>query len=150
MTQAGIKKAYLTAAAVSAAITAVVLLYAVAVEILRAKGYAVPLRPPAAYAVKYALYIAGLSPLLVLKSAAGRFGGEQPSPELTLRYLTAFAILRAAACEVPALAGLLLFLLAGCRADFYVLAVFSLGLEIYNFPKLAAWEDRLRGDFGSS
>jgi hypothetical protein len=143
-----VKKAYLPAAAAAAGITAAVFMYTVVVELLAARGYAALLRPPAAYAVKYACYIIGLSPVLTLRLTGGLFGGKRATPAEALKALTVHAIFRAAACEVPAIAGLALFLTAGSRADFYVLAVFSLALEIYNFPRLAAWEEELRGDFG--
>jgi hypothetical protein len=148
MESSELKTAYTAAAAVAAGITGTIFVYTVVVEALRAKGYAAPLHPPAAYALKYGLYIVGLTALPALKLAAAALGGAKPTRQEALRALATLAIVRAAVCEVPAIAGLLLFLLTGCRADFYALAVFSLVLEIYNFPRLQAWEEKLRGDFG--
>ena len=46
------------------------------------------------------------------------------------------------------MAGLILFILTGYKADFYLLLVFSAGLEVYHFPRLSNWEEKLRTDFG--
>jgi len=143
-----LKKAYLAAAVAAGGITGAIVLYTFLAEALRVVGHKPPLAPPAAYAVKYALYITGLSALAALKLMTARLGAKMPTPEDTVKALTTLAIVKAALCEVPAIAGLVLFLLTGYRLDFYLLVVFSLGLEIYHFPRLSLWEERLRGDFG--
>ncbi|OGS11486.1 MAG: hypothetical protein A3J70_04290 [Elusimicrobia bacterium RIFCSPHIGHO2_02_FULL_61_10] len=143
-----LKKAWLAAAIAAAGIIAGIVFYTVVVEVLRGMGYKPPLQPPAADAAKYALYCIGVSALAVLKMAEIKLGGKKESPEATVKALTTLAIVRAALCELPAIAGLLIFLLTGKRLDFYLLVVFSVGLEIYNFPRLAQWEERIRGDFG--
>jgi hypothetical protein len=148
MTEGPLKRAYLAAAAAAAGITFFIVVYTLIVEALKARGYAAPLVPPASYALKYALYAVAVSALVIIKLAEVKLGGKKDSPEAGLRSITALAIIKAAAGEVPAVAGLLLFLLGGFRQDFYLLAVFSLGLEAYHFPRLAAWEEKLRADFG--
>ena len=85
---------------------------------------------------------------LPLLKLAGRFDVKKAGPEETVRNMVLLAIVRAALSEVPALCGLILFILTGASADFYLLLVFAAGLEIYHFPRLGAWEERLRGDFG--
>jgi len=148
MTGEKVKKAYLAAAVAAAGIIGAIVLYTVVVEFLARTGNKPPLVPPAAYAAKYALYIAGLSALAALKLMTARLGAKMPTPEDTVKALTTLAIVKAGLCEVPALAGLVMFLLTGFRADFYLLVVFSLALEVYHFPRLGQWEERLRGDFG--
>lgn len=148
MNAESLKKAYLVAAVASAGIIGAIVLYTIVVELLTHMGHKPPLVPPAAYAVKYAFYIVGASALVVLKLAGARLSARKASPEETLKALTTLALVKAAACEVPAVAGLVLFLLTGFRADFYMLVVFSLALEVYHFPRLGQWEERLRGDFG--
>lgn len=143
-----LKTAWLAAAAASGGITAAILLYTVFVEVLAARGYRGPLAQLLAGPFKYVLYAVGALALPVIKLAGRKLTAKLPTPEETIRALTTAAIVRAAAAELPAIAGLLLFLLAGLRADFYMLAVFALALEIYNFPRLGAWEEKLRGDFG--
>lgn len=148
MTDSLVKRTYAAAAAIAAGVTAAVAVYAAVVELLYARAYRPPLPPQTAYALKYALYGVAASSLLVIRLAAKRLGARQPTPERTLGGLAALSVLKAAASELPAVAGLLLFLLGGFRADFYLLAVFSVGLELYNFPRLSAWQERLRSDFG--
>ena len=41
--------------------------------------------------------------------------------------------------EVPAILGLVLFMLFGLRGDFYVLLALSLALEAFFFPRLDGW-----------
>jgi len=40
---------------------------------------------------------------------------------------------------VPAILGLVLFMLFGLRGDFYVLLALSLALEAFFFPRLDGW-----------
>jgi hypothetical protein len=143
-----LKKAYVNAALMNAAIIGAIILFTVTVEALTRLGYKAPLSAAPAAAVKYALYVAGLSSVMVLKLAGARLGGKKATPEETVKALLVQAAVKAAACELPAISGLVMFILTGCRADFYLLVVFSLALEVYHFPRLARWEERLRGEFG--
>lgn len=145
-----LKKAYMAAAVSVGGITGAIVFYTVAAEFLRSQGHNPPLQPPAAVAVKYALYLLAVSTLAVLKHAERNLNSKKATPEETVQALTVLALVRACLCELPAVAGLALFLLTGYRLDFYLLVVFSVGLEIYNFPRLSRWEERLRGDFGQS
>ena len=118
------------------------------VEVLRKNGFKPIVAPPAADTLKYAFYILGASSIGALKLAARLIDKKKDTPQETTVLLTRLAVSRAAICEVPAIAGLALFILTGFYTDFYLLAVLALGLEIFNFPRLAQWEERLRGDFG--
>lgn len=143
-----LKKAFQAAAVAAAGIIGGIVFYTAIVEFVRGTAYRPPLRTPAADAAKYALYCLGASGLAVLKMLELKLGGKKATPEETVKALTALAILRAALCELPAIAGLLIFLLTGGRLHFYLLTVAAIGLEIYYFPRLSQWEERLRGDFG--
>ena len=143
-----LKKSYTAAALAAAGITTAILVYAVAAEALRRSGFRPPLAPPAAYAIKYALYVLGLAAVPLLQLAGRLLDVKKDGPAETVRNLVLLAIIRAALSEVPALCGLILFILTGARADFYLLLVFALGLELYHFPRLGAWEERIRGEFG--
>ncbi len=143
-----LKKSYTAAAVAAAGITAAIFLYAVAAELLRHNGFRPPLTPPAAYAVKYALYILGLSVLPLLKLIT-RLDVKKTGPVETVKNLVLLAIMRAALSEIPAVCGLSMFFLTGAYTDFYLLLAFAVGLEIYHFPRLNAWEERIRGDFGT-
>ncbi len=148
MNAAALKKAWLSAAIAAGGIIMAIVFYAFAAEALRMMGYKPPLTPPAAYFLKYAFYLIGLSAIAVLKIVAAKLEVKKASPEETVKALTIMAIVRAAVCEVPAISGFLLFILTGYTLDFCLLLVFSIGLEIYYFPKLSQWEERIRGDFG--
>lgn len=145
MTREDLRRAWLPAAAAAAGITSAIVIYTVVVEALHARGYAAPLPGGP---LKYAFYVLAAAAFPVLKLAGSRLGGRKATAEETARSLAILAMVKAAAAELPAIAGLILFLLTGLRADFYVLAVTALALEIYHFPRFAAWEERLRGDFG--
>jgi len=142
-----LKKSYTAAALAAAGITAAIIFYAVIAEVLRRSGFRPPLAPPAAFALKYGLYVLGLAAVPLIK-LAGRFDAKKAGPEETLRSLVLLSIVRAALSECPAVCGFVLFLLTGFYTDFYLLLAFSAGLEIYHFPRLGAWEERIRGDFG--
>jgi len=145
-----LRKSYLAAAVSAAGIIGAIVFYAVLVELLRRLGHRPPLVPPAAYAAKYALYILSAVSVFLVKPLAARLAGASPTPEAAVKALTAQAIITAALCELPAVCGLILFLLTGYRADFYLLLVFSAGLEVYHFPRLARWEERLRTESGQA
>lgn len=144
-----LKKSWQAAALAAAGIIGGIFFYTVIVELLNKTGYKPPLQAADAGGAKYALYFLALSGLAVLKMAGLKLGGKKGNPEETIKALTTLAIVRAALCELPAVAGLLIFLLTGGRSDFYLLIIFALALEIYNFPRLAQWEERIRGDFGA-
>lgn len=143
-----LKKSYYAAALAAAGITAALAVYAVVVELLRHNGFRPPLAPPAAYALKYALYVLGAAAVPLLR-LANRFDVKKPGPVETVRNLVLLALARAALAELPAICGFILFILTGAYADFYLLLAFAAGLELYHFPRLGAWEERLRADFGT-
>lgn len=143
-----LKRSYLAAAVAVSGIIGAIVLYTVIVEILRHIGHKPPLAPPAAYVVKYALYVVSISSVFIVNLVSSRLSAAKPTPEETVKALTAQAIVKAALCELPAVSGLILAILTGFRSDFYLLIVFSIGLEIYHFPRLAQWEERIRTDFG--
>jgi hypothetical protein len=47
--------------------------------------------------------------------------------------------------EVPAILGLVMFLIGGSAADFYKLLFASLVLAFIHFPRRSAWEESLKG-----
>lgn len=53
--------------------------------------------------------------------------------------LVTTAVIIAALAEVPAVVGLVLFMLFGLRGDFYALLALSLALEAIYFPRLDGW-----------
>ena len=67
--------------------------------------------------------------------------GRSPAGDETAqaRRLVSTSITIAALAEVPAILGLVLFMLSGLRGDFYVLFGLSLVLQALYFPRLDGW-----------
>jgi len=57
------------------------------------------------------------------------------------RRLITTAVVTAALAEVPAILGLVLFMLSGLRGDFYALLALSLALQAVYFPRLDGWRE---------
>lgn len=144
-----LKKSWLAAAIASAAIISAIFLYALLVETI---SRLTPLKPPltgaAAAAAKYALYLAGVGAVVSLRLIRPALQTRKDNAAEALAALVKEAVITAAICEVPAFAGLLLFFLAGCYWDFYLLASFSAALELYFFPRYQFWEEKIRNGYG--
>lgn len=91
-----------------------------------------------AVAIAAVILIRILRPSLLRRAAASGRG-------LSLRRIQSAAIITTVLCEVPALAGLVLFLLGGFNVDFYLLLLVSLVLIFIYFPRLSQWRDLLKG-----
>ena len=144
-----LRKAWFAAAVVTGAIISAIFIYALVVEIIsRTPSFRAPLTGAAAAAARYALYLLGLGavfPLRFIRPALTARGGTASQ---ALSALLKKAVVTAALCEVPAFAGLLLFFLVRAYWDFYLLAVFSAGLELFFFPKYREWEETIRNGYG--
>ena len=127
------------------ALVASVLIYAVAVEVLRTRlppGGAAP--GVNADLLRYAFYLlAGIEGLAIpfLRRAVEAAPGDRAS---VLARLRTGALVAAALAEAPAVMGLALFVLAGRRSDFYLLAGWSLLLHLVHFPRQERWEEAAR------
>jgi hypothetical protein len=55
--------------------------------------------------------------------------------------LSRASVVTSALAEIPAVLGLVLFLLTGLSRDFYPLLFVSLFLEFMYFPRLRVWQD---------
>lgn len=65
------------------------------------------------------------------------------SIEKLLSRLTRASIFTSALCEVPAVLGLVLFIIGGQRGDFYMLGLMSLVMFAVYFPRMSQWNDWL-------
>ncbi|HNW43737.1 MAG TPA: hypothetical protein PKI19_04480 [Elusimicrobiales bacterium] len=148
MNKSELKKRYIGAAITACGIITAIFFYTVVAEILRYTGHKPLVPAPAAYVLKYVFYLIGVSAIAALKLADSALDKKKETPRETAALLTLLAVTRAAICEMPAIAGLVLLILTGNYTDFYLLTVFSIGLEIFHFPRLRQWEERLRSDFG--
>ena len=139
----GLETAYRNAAITCGAILASTLLYPVAVAIVTIyqapfEGFAGQTLPAS---VRIALWtaaasVAGLIGIvrraLLRRSRAG-------NEEAQARRLVSTALTIAALAELPAVLGLVLFMLSGMRVDFYALFVLSVALQAIYFPRLEGW-----------
>lgn len=138
-----VRRIYRETAIVCGAMVASVLIYAVVVEGLRGRlppgGAGAGLVPDV---LRYALYVlAGVEGLAI---PYARRAAEAVVRGHVLARLRAGALVAASLAEAPAVLGLVLFLLAGRREDFYVLAGWSLLLHVVHFPRVERWEEAAR------
>ena len=149
MKKEALKKAWFAAALVTGAIISAIFVYAMVVETAsRMLSLKAPVTGTAAAAVKYALYILGVCAVFSLKFIRPAMGAGGKTAAEALTALVKESAVTAAVCEVPAFAGLVLFFLTGGYWDFYLLAMFSAGTELFFFPKYAVWEEKIRNGYG--
>jgi hypothetical protein len=140
---AGLETAYRNAAITCGAMLASTLLYPVAAIIVGLslapfEGFVGPAMPIGLRVALWtaAIVVAGLMGIvrraLLGTSPVGDTAGQA-------RRLVSTSITIAALAEVPAILGLVLFMLSGLRGDFYVLFVLSLVLQAVYFPRLDGW-----------
>ena len=146
MTGANVKTAYLPAAAVAGCLIIAVIGYAAVGMMLKHINIPAPVKPPAAYIIKYAFYLVSVSTLPAFRILK-KMSSKKTTPEETLIVMVKQSVIRAAISEIPALMGLVLLILTGFYRDFVLLTVFSLALEIISFPRLGAWKNALRVEF---
>jgi hypothetical protein len=81
---------------------------------------------------------------IFLGIAAAQYGAIKAVPRLiparSVDHLPQAAIITLALCESVALLGLVLFLLTGRSADFYIFMLISLGFFYWFYPRYDQWE----------
>ncbi len=90
--------------------------------------------------LRYIFYGAAVGIVLLIRRIQTWFAPRPgvSSAERTARLLQV-SILSSSLCEVPAILGLTLELLAGWRRDFYFLLILSLALFVIYFPRRTFW-----------
>jgi len=91
-------------------------------------------------AVLQIILIRVLQPLLYKRAPSG-------DHKTLLMKLNTAALVTYFAAEVPAILGLILFLLSGLSRDFYIFLILSLILELIYFPRAKNWEAWIQGGF---
>jgi hypothetical protein len=147
------KRAHRTATAFGGAILAVLAVYLIVEEVVRAV-----FRPFAGFAslneeagLRYALYAAAVAAVVLLRLVHGALLRPRKSqePAAALRNLVRASVVVLALAEAPAAIGLALFLLGGYNRDFYILLFVSLVLAFMYFPRRRAWEATLQNSRAS-
>ena len=144
-----LKKAYRTSTIINSAVMASLFIYLIVKEIIKAQyehfeGFvsSFNLTP-----LRYALYVLALVQLVVIIKIRGillkRVSFE--NIEEVISKLSRTSIITSALCEVPALYGLILFLLSGSSKDFYIFLIWSGFLFFLYFPRYSNWEKWAQG-----
>jgi F0F1-type ATP synthase membrane subunit c/vacuolar-type H+-ATPase subunit K len=145
---ADLRRTYRTAAIIGVAMMASVIIYAVVIDVLsRAEMRpAPPLGQEQARTLLFVLLGICAVLFLVIRSLAkagpplsGTVDPEQAAQRLLVRSITQFAL-----CEVPAILGLVAFILGGNSTDGYLFILISLFLFSLHFPKYRQWEEQVR------
>jgi len=142
---AGLETAYRNAAIICGAMAASTVLYALVVAVISAFqapfwGFAPGAQPSILRSALWttALVEAGLIGL-VRRALLARSRSEGAAAQA--RRLITTAVVTAALAEVPAILGLVLFMLWGLSGDFYALCALSLALGAIYFPRLDGWRE---------
>jgi len=147
-----LKRTYRTNRIIGGAVIGSLILFLVIVEIIKAKlkpfpGFASisniqPLRLLFyGGAVLQIIFIRLLQPLLYKQAPSG------DHKKLLMKLNTA-ALVTYFVAEVPAILGLILFLLCGLARDFYIFLFLALILELIYFPRAKNWEAWLQAKSG--
>jgi hypothetical protein len=145
-----LKKAYRMNVIINAAFIVVLLSYALIVEVLRSR-----IKPfhgfrliPNAQALRLVFYGLGIVQIILVRFLQPALYKQTPedNPKRLLQKLNRANLVTLSLCEIPALLGLLLFLLIGLYKDFYIFLIISLILEFMYFPKLRHWEEWLKSN----
>ena len=141
----GVEAAYRNAAIICGVMAASTVLYALVVAVISVfqapfEGFAPGAQPSILRSALWtmALVEAGLTGL-VRRALLARSRSEGAAAQA--RRLITTAVVTAALAEVPAILGLVLFMLWGLSGDFYALFALSLALGAIYFPRLDGWRE---------
>ena len=139
-----LKRSLKTASMIGITIIASLFVYLIIVEVLRAqlrpfRGFA-PL--PEMSTVRYVFCGLAVLEVIVIRLVQSLLLKRAPGDtvRITVQKLFRASILTVCLSEVPAILGLVLFLIGGLNKDFYALLAVSLVLVFMYFPRLSSWE----------
>jgi hypothetical protein len=146
----GLEAAYRNAVITCGAMAASTVFYAVVVAVISVsqapfdgfagEGFAGGLQPPGLRVALWAVAVFEAGLIGIVRRALlarSRAGGESAQA----RQLVRAAVVTSALAEVPAILGLVLFMLSGLRGDFYALLALSIALQALYFPRLDGWRE---------
>ena len=143
-----LKKLYKTNVIVGAAVIFSMAIYAVIVEIIRAKarpfhGFVRISNLQTLRLTFYGLAILQILVLRFLQPLLYKQTATDDHKKLLMKLNTA-ALITYFIAEIPAILGLVLFFLSGLSRDFYIFLFISLLLELMYFPRARYWESWLK------
>jgi hypothetical protein len=143
-----LRRAFRATVLVSGAVIATLFVYAVVVEVIKSvlRPFTGVARPSDLQTLRYLAY--GLAVLVVILirvlSRALIKSGPGESEQIIVRKLSQAGLVVSFLAEVPAVLGLIFFLLTGISRDFYYLLFVSLFLEFMYFPRISTWETQAK------
>jgi len=149
-----LKKVFKNTVIICAAIMAVLPVYVLVVEIIKAsqKPFLGFVDVQNTVTLRYFFYALAVIQVIIIRILRGFLLRKPPSAsaKTLMSRLYTTSILIFALCEVPVLFGLVLFFMSGFYKDFYVLLFVSSFLMFMFFPRYNHWEDWLKGSNSSS
>jgi len=143
-----LKKTYKITVIIGASLIASLLIYALIVELIRSEFKPFPgfVTITEIQVLRYIFYGFAFFEVIAVNILRPVLLKERPTDDLNvfILKLNRAAIITYVFCEVPAILGLVLFLLSGLHTDFYIFLFLSLILEILYFPKFKNWEEPIR------
>jgi len=138
------KKSYRTAMFVHTAMVALLFVYAILLEILKASLHPMPRLlavRTTVQALRYLFYAAAIGAVLVVRLVNRRLLAARPGESLRefLHRLLHAAVFTSILCGAPAVLGLILVFLEGASLDFYYLVFVSLFLAFLYYPRRRTW-----------
>jgi hypothetical protein len=140
-----LKTPHRTVSVIGIAIIASLFIYLVIVEVLRAwmRPFHGLVQLTGINMLRYVFYGIAVIEVLATRFLQGLLLRRAPGDDVktTGLKLARTAIVTLCLSEVPALLGLVLFLIGGLNKDFYALLAVSLVLVFMYFPRFGSWED---------
>ncbi len=147
-TRDDVKSALRTVSLVGVSISVSLFIYLAIAEIIRIQFR--PFRGFAAFGdtqrIRYAFFAGAIVAVIlirILRQSLLRKRQGETAPA-ALRRIQRAALITLVLGEVPAVLGLILFLLFGFNIDFYLLLFVSMVLVFMYFPRLSHWQDMLK------
>ena len=143
-----LKKAYQTSLMINIGVIGALIIYAVIVEILKSK-----LAPFGGFVnfgqiaiLRYIFYGIAILQIFVIRILRGTFlrASASDDPKTFIIKLSRASIATAVLCELPAVLGIVLFLMRGHSRDFYLMLGLSFFLVFLYFPRYGNWEEWIK------
>lgn len=148
MTPEKIKNAQRTSLYLHLAVMASLLLYISVVELLGTRIGPTSVRSDYLPTLRFIFYGITIVVIFTIRrmNSLFKFWAKQGKRERNLPSLLKLSVISSLLCEIPALLGLIYFLLKGVRRDFYYLIILSGVLLFMNFPKYSRWQPLIDSD----
>jgi F0F1-type ATP synthase membrane subunit c/vacuolar-type H+-ATPase subunit K len=148
-----LKKMYRTNVFIGAGVILSMVIYAVIVEVIRTKfkPFHGLIKVTNGQSLRLSFYGLAILMILVMRFLQPLLyrHPQTDGHKKLLMHLNTAALVTYFLAEVPAILGLVLFLLAGFSKDFYIFLFISLLLELMYFPRTSHWESWLRSKSSS-